>query len=140
MRFIPTSVHGVIDLLMAIVLIVSPWLFGFDNVESAKWVPIVLGIGLIVYSLLTNYELGMARLIPMPIHLGLDILSGIVLAVSPWLFGFADDIWWPHVVFGLIEIGAGLLTRTHPSYAKGLPADMTTTASSGPTIAGRNER
>lgn len=92
MRFIPTSVHGVIDLLMAIVLIVSPWLFGFDNVESAKWVPIVLGIGLIVYSLLTNYELGMARLIPMPIHLGLDILSGIVLAVSPWLFGFADDI------------------------------------------------
>lgn len=140
MRFIPTRVRGYIDYLMAVVLIISPWLFGFDDVESAKWVPIVLGIGLIVYSLPTNYELGMTHLIPLPIHLGLDILSGIVLAVSPWLFGFADDIWWPHLILGLIEIGAGLLTQTHPSYAKGLPEDMTTTASWGPYIAGRNER
>jgi hypothetical protein len=29
----------------------------------------------------------------------------VFLLASPWLFGFADRIAWPHVLFGLIEIG-----------------------------------
>jgi hypothetical protein len=40
----------------------------------------------------------------MPIHLLLDVGSGIVLLPSPWLFGFADRVIWPHVVVGLMEI------------------------------------
>jgi hypothetical protein len=54
------------------------------------------------------------RVIPMPVHLTLDALSGALLAVSPWLFGFADHVWVPHVVLGLFEIGAALLTETTP--------------------------
>lgn len=123
MRFIPTRVHGYLDYLMAVLLIVSPWLFDFDEREAAKWVAIAIGVVTAVYSLLTNYELGMARLIPMPAHLGLDLLGGVILLVSPWVFGFADEIWWPHVILGVIEIGAALLTRTRPSYAQGLPPE-----------------
>jgi hypothetical protein len=52
------------------------------------YVPLALGKSAIVYSLCTNYELGAFHLIPMPAHLWLDLLSGIFLAASPWLFGF----------------------------------------------------
>jgi hypothetical protein len=41
-------------------------------------VPIVLGIGLIAYSLFTNYELGVWKVAPMAVHNLIDIAAGIV--------------------------------------------------------------
>jgi hypothetical protein len=114
MRFISTRVHGYIDYLFAILLIVSPWIFGFAIGGAAQWLPVVLGAGIIVYSALTDYELGMTRAISMPVHLGIDVAGGLLLAVSPWLFGFADIVFWPHLLLGLIEIGTALMTKTHP--------------------------
>jgi hypothetical protein len=115
MRFIPTRVHGILDYLVGALLIAAPWIFGFvDNGGAKMWVPIILGASAIVYSLLTDYEWGAIHAIPMSAHLVLDFLSGVVLAASPWLFGFSDEVKWPHVLVGLFEIGASLMTRTHP--------------------------
>jgi hypothetical protein len=114
MRVIPTRLHGMLDYGMGLLLIIAPWLLGFADGGPEQWVPVILGAGVILYSLLTDYELGVARVIPMPVHLGLDVAGGVVLAASPWIFGFADEIWWPHVVLGVLEIGAGLMTRTTP--------------------------
>lgn len=115
MRFIPTRVHGIIDYLMGVLLIAAPWLFGFADLDIARWIPIIIGALIIVYSLLTRYEMGVADVIPMNVHLWLDILGGLVLAASPWLFGFADDIWWPHLIFGLLEIIIAAVTETVPA-------------------------
>ena len=114
MRFIPTRIHGYLDYAGGLLLIVAPWLFGFADGGAETWVPVILGIGALGYSLLTDYEVGVARVLPMATHLMLDIASGAVLAISPWVFGFADDVWVPHVILGVLEIGAGLMTRTTP--------------------------
>lgn len=114
MRIIPTKIHAIIDYVMGVVLILAPWLLDFADGGPEQWVPVILGAGVILYSLLTNYEFGVMRVLSMPLHLGLDIVGGAFLAVSPWLFGFADDVWVPHLVVGLLEIGAGLMTRTVP--------------------------
>ena len=111
---ISTRTHGVIDYVVGILLIVAPYVLGFDDGSAAQWVPMILGASAIVYSLLTAYELSVARLIPMPVHLGLDMSSGVLLAASPWLFGFADRIWWPHVMVGLMEIVVPLMTSRQP--------------------------
>lgn len=115
MQVIPTRIHGVIDYLTAVLLIVAPWLFGFADGGAAQWVPVLLGVGIIAYSLLTDYELGMARAISMPVHLVLDFGGGVLLAASPWLFGFADLIVWPHVAVGLMEILVAAFTYRSPS-------------------------
>lgn len=115
MRFIPTNVHGVLDYLIGVLLIAAPWLFGFADGSVAQWVPVILGAATIVYSLITRYELGVAGIIPMPWHLGLDFVAGLVLAASPWLFGFAEEVWIPHLAVGLFEILAALTTHTEPS-------------------------
>src|SRR4051794_8173695 len=92
MRMIPTRVHGMMDYLVGVLLIVSPWLFGFaDQSGTAKWTFIVLGVVVIATSLMTNYELGLMHVLPMHLHLWADALVGLVLALSPWIFGYADD-------------------------------------------------
>jgi hypothetical protein len=115
MRFIPTKVHGVMDYIMGILLIASPWLFDFNRGGMETWIPVILGVGALVYSVMTDYELGLTRTLAMPTHLTLDLVSGILLAASPWIFGFADHVYLPHLVLGIIEIGASLMTKREPS-------------------------
>ncbi len=114
MRFLSTRVHGMIDYATGALLIVAPWLFGFADGTAAQWVPIILGAGILVMSLITDYELSLTRLVPMGAHLAVDGLGGALLAVSPWLFGFADRTYWPHLIIGIAEIGGSLVTRTRP--------------------------
>ncbi len=115
MRFIGTKTHGYLDYIMGLLLIVAPWLFGFNNGGAETYVPVVLGVGAMVYSLMTDYELGASRTLSMRTHLNLDLMSGILLAVSPWLFGFSDIVWMPHLILGIAEIGAALCTKLHPA-------------------------
>ncbi|BBI59494.1 hypothetical protein HSBAA_08000 [Vreelandella sulfidaeris] len=44
----------------------------------------------------------------------MDLISGILLLVSPWLFGFADIVYLPHLILGILEIGASLTTEKQP--------------------------
>src|SRR5919108_1277814 len=98
MRFIPTRFHAPLDYIVGAVLAVS----------------IVLGGGLIAYSLETNYELGVWRVAPMAVHNLIDIVAGALLAASPWLFGFGDEtanVWVPHLLVGVAAVFHGLTTR-----------------------------
>ena len=115
MKFISTKTHGIIDYLLGIMLMSAPWLLGFDRGGAETWVPVGLGVGVILYSLITDYEMGVKGIISMRAHLVIDILGGALLAVSPWLFGFHDYVSTPHVVLGIAEIAGALLTKTHPA-------------------------
>lgn len=118
MRFLTTYVHGILDYIVGAALIVAPNIFGFSEVGGmAVLLPRVLGVAAIVVSLLTNYEWGLMKVIPMRVHLGIDFLSGALLAASPWLFAFATDpanAWMPHVVFGLAEILVVFVSQREP--------------------------
>ncbi|HEX8523467.1 MAG TPA: SPW repeat protein [Tepidisphaeraceae bacterium] len=116
MNLIPTRVHGMLDYAVGLILIVAPWLIGFNDNAPATWVPFTLGCSAILYSLMTDYELGAFRVLPMGAHLAIDFCSGLLLLASPWLFGFADRIVWPHVTFGLLEIGVVLLSQRVPAH------------------------
>ena len=112
MKILSTKVHGVLDYMMGLLLIASPWLLGFADNGMQVWVPVILGIGMILYSLMTDYELGLTDNITMRTHLMLDYISGALLAASPWIFGFAGEVYLPHLLLGLAEIGAAALTTT----------------------------
>ena len=113
---IPTKVHGVLDYLMGLFLIAVPWLFGFHANSAETWVPIILGITVTVYSLMTDYEFGVSPIISMVWHLRLDAGSGLLLAISPFLFGFQHIVYWPHLILGLLEVAASQLTEKAPTY------------------------
>lgn len=116
MRIIPTKIHGILDYVMGLFLIATPWIFGFAREGAETWVPVILGVSTIFYSLFTNYELGISGKISMKTHLANDLVSGMLLAVSPWLFGFSEYVYIPHVVLGLAEVTAVLLSKTQPEH------------------------
>ena len=107
---ISVRTHAIIDYVVGVLLVIAPFIFGFANGGAAMWVPILLGASILVYSLLTRYELAAARIIPFKVHLALDAVGGLFLLISPWLFGFAELIWWPHVIVGLAELGVVAMT------------------------------
>ncbi len=114
MRILPTKIHGIIDYLSGILYLALPWLLGFHRGGPSTNVFLVLGVAMLVYSLLTHYELGLLRFIPMRAHLMMDVFGGIILAASPWLLSFADHVFWPHLLLGLFAIAAGLMTHKEP--------------------------
>ena len=83
---LPTRIHGVLDYLIGLSLVVMPFILG-RGAGPQTWLPVVMGGGMIVYSLLTEYEMGVVPLIGMPTHLILDGLGGMFLASSPWMWG-----------------------------------------------------
>ncbi len=116
MKFIPTKVHGILDYVVAVALIFAPMIFGFSEVGGAAVaIPVILGIGLFLYSLFTKYEWGAVKVLGMPYHLMIDFIAATLLAVSPFLFGFADEApnaWVPHVVVGITVILVVLFSQT----------------------------
>lgn len=108
-----TKTHGVLDLLSAGTLVALPRMLGWG--ERLTNTLTNLAIGTLGYSLLTNYEFGMIRVLPMRAHLALDAASGLALCASPTLFPEEDHS--THVALvglGLYELGAAMLTRPEP--------------------------
>jgi hypothetical protein len=120
MRILPTKIHGALDYLVGIALILAPTIFGFSAMGGAEvWIPRALGVVLIVYSVFTNYEWGVIKVLDMRYHLVVDLLASLFLAASPFLFGFSSEAsshWLPHVVVGLVVVLVVLVSQTAPGY------------------------
>ena len=90
----------------------------------AHWVSVAGGVGLIVYSLLTDYTFSVAKAIPFKTHLVLDSLAGLVLIALAFLLEL-DVVARAY----LIMMGAGVLlvvavTQTEGVWAKGWASDL----------------
>jgi hypothetical protein len=117
-RVIPTRVHGILDLLTPPLLLALPALLKLDGTSASALAPRIAGASAGVYSLLTDYETAPKRVIPMPVHLALDAMSGVALAAAPWLTGDAKRgtrYWLPHALAGGTEVVLAATTRTQPA-------------------------
>ena len=110
---ISTTTHGILDYATAGLLLTLPRALGWG--ERVTNTLTALGLGTIGYSLLTDYELGVRRVIPMRAHLMLDAASGAMLCAAPWMFpDEVDGTKAALVGLGVFEIAAAVLTRPEP--------------------------
>lgn len=89
MKFIDSKLHGIIDYLFVVFLLSSPAIFNLTGFV-ASYVYILAGIAFL-YSISTDYELGLFSVISFPLHGIIDLILGIIIVVSPWVFGFSDS-------------------------------------------------
>ncbi len=115
LRFIPTVVHGILDYATAGMLLTLPRVLGWK--KEATTLLTGAGAGVLAYSLLTRYELGVVKVLPMTVHLALDALGGGLLAAAPSFFVEDEEssVKTMLMAIGVFEIGASLLTKTSPS-------------------------
>ncbi|HEX8464572.1 MAG TPA: hypothetical protein VF627_08130 [Abditibacterium sp.] len=113
MRFIPTKIHAALDYLAAITLIALPRALNWDTRLVSLLT--IMGITTLIYTLLTRFEGGVARVLPTKFHLLLDFISGAGLASLPfWMFTDVSNTTRTILIgLGLFEIVSSLLTKTH---------------------------
>lgn len=110
-----TRLHGMMDYAMGVVLIGVASAMPGGIPSTPGMVLAATGAISILNAMLTNFELGVFRKIQIPMHLWLDGILGLTVAVSPWLLSFDRDAWIPHAVVGALIIAAAFFTNTVPT-------------------------
>jgi SPW repeat-containing protein len=115
--FIPVNTHAAIEPLAAVILIASPWIFGFSHVGSAKGVAIALGIVMLLSGSMTRWRFSVLKLIPLRIHFMTDLALGTLLVLSPFIFGFSHNGAATRfmIIAGVLEALTALSTRWDPA-------------------------
>jgi len=117
MNRIPTKLHGVADYATSAMLMAAPSALGLQGTRGGA-VLRAAGGGVLALSLVTDYELGVKRRVPMRAHLALDAAVGVALATSPWTLGTRwGDVreWVPALLVGLGDIAGAAITSPTPS-------------------------
>jgi hypothetical protein len=122
MRFprpIDSTLHGVVDYTAGAFLTTAfPKVAGIEGTRAATQIRIAGAIHA-AYSTLTDYPLGIVKVLPFKAHLALDALGAVALAATPFVTGqyrHGRDQWAPHVALSLFELAS--LAITDPT-AKG---------------------
>ena len=88
-RFVDPKIHGVLDYVAAAGLIVFPFLLDLGTSSAmALWLSVAAGVGLIVYSLFTDYAFSVSNALPFKLHLLFDLGAGAAFIAAIFVFGF----------------------------------------------------
>jgi hypothetical protein len=115
-RPVDATLHGVVDYTAAGLLTTAfPRLASVQRTRAGRQIRTA---GLIhgTYSALTDYPLGIAKLLPYQAHLAIDAVGALALAATPFVTGqFKEGTrqWVPHVALALFELGS--LAMTDPT-------------------------
>ena len=115
-RPIDSTLHGVVDYAAGANLsTVFHRLAGIKGTRSARQIRTAGAIHT-GYSTLTDYPLGIVKVIPFKVHLALDALGAVALAATPFVSGQfkkGRHAWLPHVGLAAFELAS--LAMTDPS-------------------------
>ena len=110
MRFVPTLFHGVIDYAVGVFLIGLSFFIGWS--ATPGWLVAVAGAAAIFYSALTDYELGITRMMPMRAHLFLDALFGVAMFVLGSIVAGGSNLAWICYAIGIAAVILSVVTKT----------------------------
>jgi hypothetical protein len=110
---LPLNAHAAIEPLMAVLIIGSPWIFGFSDVSDAKTVAFVVGVLMLLGGAMTRWRYSLVKIIPLEAHFAMDLLLGALLVLSPFIFDFSNEggaTRWA-IIVGALELITALSTR-----------------------------
>jgi hypothetical protein len=112
-RPVDATLHGVVDYTAgAFLTTVFPKLAGIEGTRSARQVRKAAAIHA-GYSTLTDYPLGIVKVLPFQAHLALDAIGAVALAATPFITGQwtkGRKQWLPHVGLCLFELSSLAIT------------------------------
>ena len=112
-RPIDSTLHGMTDYSVGTALMTAfPKLAGIEGTKSARQIRAAGAIHA-GYSTLTDYPLGIVKLLPFKAHLAMDAIGALALAATPFVTGQflkGKKHWAPHVALCLFELSSLVLT------------------------------
>jgi hypothetical protein len=113
---IPLNTHAMLEPLMALLIIASPWLFGYSEVDEATTLAVIVGVVMLLAGSMTRWRYSLMKLIPLRIHFMTDLAIAALLILSPFIFGFSDEGGATRfmIIVGALEALTALGTRWEP--------------------------
>jgi hypothetical protein len=112
---IPRFVHGLIEYVAAVALVVAPFVLSFDS-GAATAASLIAGVLVLVVAACSDSPTSLVDQIPMPVHFTLDWLLALALIAMPFVAGFSDET-NPTVFFlalGVLHLLVTIGTRFRP--------------------------
>lgn len=109
---IPITLHAAAEPFLVALLIAAPFIFGFSDESAPTAISIIAGLVILVVAMSTRWKLSLVKVIPVEIHALLDLVMGLFLIASPFIFSFSDvsSATAFFIVFGVVEILATIGT------------------------------
>jgi hypothetical protein len=108
-RPIDSTLHGVTDYTVGATLMTAfPRLAGISGTRAGRQIR-AAGAAHAAYSTITDYPLGIVKVLPYRAHLALDLAGAVALAALPFVTGQWKDgpsQWVPHVGLAAFELGS----------------------------------
>ena len=108
MKMLSSDVRGLANCFLGFALVMLAAFGRFPEQSAVIYVTTAFGLGLMIYSLLTDFLT--VRVMSSRNFLIVELVIGAALAVSPWLFEYARVTFLPQVLVGLLVMGNSLLT------------------------------
>ncbi|NEQ20252.1 MAG: hypothetical protein F6K28_13600 [Microcoleus sp. SIO2G3] len=90
MKILSSKIHGYLDYVVVIAFLVAPTLFGLSGIPAV--ISYALSIIHLAVTLLTDFPLGIVKVIPIKLHSTIEFLVSLTLMALPWLLGFASVV------------------------------------------------
>lgn len=102
MKIISTVFHGILDYVTVLFLAISPSLFDMTS-PAAVFTYALAGIHLLLTAL-TNFEMGIFKIIPLKIHGAIELIVSVFLVIVAVLFYMSDDkiSFYFYLVFAIV--------------------------------------
>lgn len=123
MKIISSRLHGIMDYAIAFVLVI-PWIVDFYPSSEDTWILAATGGVIFLYSVITNYEMGIMKIIPLKTHMALDYVMSVFLIAAPFIFNLAHYSKWP-VILGILNLLVTTLSTPVPYKITNRDLDIT---------------
>ena len=108
---ISTKAHGIIDYMTAGLLVTLPRALGWSR--QVTHLLDAAACTTVAYSVLTRYELGVVKALPMKVHLAIDaVQGGAMIGAAAFLEDEDPEVRATLAAIGTFELGVTLMTRT----------------------------
>jgi hypothetical protein len=108
-RPIDATLHGVTDYTVGTLLMTAlPRIAGVEGTTAGRQMR-AAGAFHAAYSTVTDYPLGVVKLLPYKAHLAIDALGALALAATPFVTGQykkGPKQWVPHIALSLFELSS----------------------------------
>ena len=85
-----SRLHGLLEYLIGGFFIASPFIFSFES-GAAVTIGIVGGIAFILLAATADTGPSLSGMVPVRVHVFLDVVVAAFFIASPFLFGFSDE-------------------------------------------------
>ena len=89
MKFINAKIHGYLDYVVVLVFLAAPAVFHFSGIPAA--ISYTLAGVHLALTLLTDFPLGVLKIVPLKWHGIIELVVGPVLVALPFVLGFGSE-------------------------------------------------